>query len=459
MKESPFQFSKPCIAFFLFDMLSRFIGLFLLLLPLQFALNPSPSIDLSIARIGATLIFFWWLAETLGKRKMSLPSPLLVGSVVSFIFLAGISFLWAEDIDFWFRKFLFLLNFFPLIFVFFDLGREEKTRVFFVHMLLVGAGLVSIIAIGIFLSQFVLGEERVFSWLTTTLPFFLGQNLGAAVAEYPSLLVNIRGETILRATAFFPDPHVASFYFGMSGFLSLGLLFSTKKKFWFFLVALLLLTDLLTFSRGGYLGLLSGGLVFLLLSWKGFSLPTKKYIAGSLLALLIILVLWGEPVLSRLVSSFSLADTSSTERLVLWQRAIENIESSPFLGTGLGNYSLAVNPLADYRLPYYAHNLYLDIATELGLFGLFLFLLIIALAYSNILKNVRMSQATFFPASLLAALTLYLTHSLFETALYSVHILPLLVFVLAISFTQKEKARLPTLSRSNAGRANAVASA
>lgn len=151
----------------------------------------------------------------------------------------------------------------------------------------------------------------------------------------------------------------------------------------------------------------------------------------------IIMLLFGQPILSRFLSSFVLEDTSSTARVVLWREAIENIKERPLLGTGLGNYILAVNPAEDYRTPYYAHNLYLDVATELGLVGLFFFLLILFIPLFFSVRNYTQTK-NFFSLSLSAALVLYLTHSFFETALYSVHILPLLLFVLSLALLSNE---------------------
>lgn len=145
-------------------------------------------------------------------------------------------------------------------------------------------------------------------------------------------------------------------------------------------------------------------------------------LGGALLSL--------SPVGSRLVSSFSPADGSNSERLRLWQEALSHIAERPLFGTGLGNYPLLVKPSAGYREPIYVHNLFLDIAVETGLVGLFLFL---GFLFSGFLSAVRKWRKTgnIFYFSLVLALTIFSTHALFETPLFSVHVLPAFLLVVA----------------------------
>jgi hypothetical protein len=124
-----------------------------------------------------------------------------------------------------------------------------------------GSVAMAVVALMQFLSQFFFSLERVLNfWLTRIYPVFLGEAFAQSVAIHPSLLVNIAGETILRATGVFPDPHVAAFYFGMA--IPFGIWFALvaeKEKKTLFLVGsvILFVADLCTFSRGGYVGLLA----------------------------------------------------------------------------------------------------------------------------------------------------------------------------------------------------------
>ncbi|QQR78527.1 MAG: O-antigen ligase family protein [Candidatus Moraniibacteriota bacterium] len=406
-------------------------------LSFQFVLPLGALGDIPLARVMAALIVVIFLAQVFFRRVWRLPTLLFTGALFSFLGIALFSSLWAMRADLAVPKIAFLFNFLPLVFVWYDLSwKEPRYSIRLIQALLFGATGVASIGLIIFATQFFLGAGEVFHFLVEQiLPFFLGRELGALVASYPSLLVNVSGETVLRVTAFFPDPHVAAYFFGMSGLLALGMARQSGLRRYFGMATVLFLADILTFSRGGYIGLLSGWLIFLFLSWKDFSVSMKKGVGGALFLSFLAVSLLGQPVLSRFGSSFTLADASSTERIVLWQEALGYILDRPLLGTGLGNYIVVARPMLDTHAPFYAHNLYLDIALEIGILGLMLFLAI----YLYALRQAFCARHSDPLAPALVALfVLYLTHSLFETALYSVHVtlVLMLAFVLAASLKQ-----------------------
>jgi O-antigen ligase len=242
-------------------------------------------------------------------------------------------------------------------------------------------------------------------------------------------LVNIAGVTWLRLTSFFPDPHVASFFFGITGLLALSLFFETKRRWFLVTAGILLLADILTFSRGGYLGLIAALAVLL---W--FERQSVRYFVqwGLGLTLLLLSSLVLGPVWERLISSFSLGDASSTERLVLWQTAWETWMMHPFFGVGLGQYVEWLYPGQGGTLPYYAHNLFLDIGVELGILSLMTFLILLFGAWASVWPLVKQKQP--LALGIAAGLMLYGVHSLFETALFSVHILLLLTLLIGLAF-------------------------
>ena len=261
------------------------------------------------------------------------------------------------------------------------------------------------------------------------LPFFLGATFSDVVLEYPSLLVNIGGQTMLRGSAFFPDPHIAAFFFGMSVPFALALSVSAsgRKRIWFGITTILLvLADISTFSRGGLVALLLTGMVFLLVMMPHIVRRFGGAVITGVVALAVVLVL-PNPFSARLLSIASDTDASNIGRIAIWREAVAIIEEHPLLGVGLGNYSLAVKPSATYREPRYAHNLFLDTAAEIGLpVALFL---TIALMFV-VVRSFRASDVFIRAGG--ASLSIFLFHSFFETPVYSVHILPLLFSLVAM---------------------------
>lgn len=416
------------------------VTLYFFLLPFQFALSPVTGIDLAIIRIVSIAVVFVWCARGLLMKKLILPPLLPSFFLLSFLFLAGSSFVWAIESSFALRKALFLLSFLPLFFVFAAWFEEEQMiRVRFLRAYVLGAFGAAISSLILFFLQFVVGVEVLFSFITQkVLPFFLGATFGESVASYPSLLVNISGKTVLRASGVFPDPHMFSFYVGMAIPVAMALAFTdqSKKSFWLMVGIVLFIADLLTFSRGGYVGLVCAGVIFLVGTIGIFRFSFRQSVLAVVFLILLSGVLLISPIGTRLFSSFSLEDGSNVERLRLWQEASGHILERPFLGVGLGNYSLLVKPNAFYREPIYAHNLFFDITLELGMVGFFLFFSLVgcALMYAFLAWQKTRER---IPFSIALSLVLFLGHSFFETPLFSVHVLPVLLLFLAIGVSYK----------------------
>ena len=426
-------------------MVEKALFLFFLLLPFQFALNPVEGVDLAIARVVAIGIAGLFLLERLHAGSWKIPRSGALFAMMGFFLLAALSFSWSIEPAWSVRKFFFLLSFLPLWFVIVDtLYRGgERSAIFLSQGFFFGAVSMAIIALLQFFSQFIFSFARVVSFFMTEIyPIFLGGTFSQSVAIYPSLLVNIGGETILRATGAFPDPHVAAFYFGMAvpfG-LWLGLLVRKEKRVLFLSgTAILLLADLCTFSRGGYMGLLAlAGFftAFMLYHYrKEVNIAWKKNIFFGIIVVFVFGIIV-PPARERLIDTFSLTEGSNRARIILWQEAGEHIANRPWLGYGLGNYPLAVKPSADYREPIYIHNTYLDIWAELGIVGFVFFLLVFFLPVGIFFFRGSFSSIA-FPAFL--AMTLFLGHSIFENVIFSVHIIPILLFLITILSWHNER--------------------
>lgn len=423
---------------------------FLALLPFQWALSPTDTIDLPLVRLLAPLLFLLWIAEGLWRKRLKFSPSLSLFFLSAFLFWAGLSLLWVEDASFALRKILFLLSFLPLFVVFQESLTVKRFLERSLQVVVFSAALAALVGILQFSSQFIFGIERVFAfWIGEILPVFLGGAFGAQVMAYPSLLVNLGGMTVLRASAFFPDPHMFSLYLGLSLPLAAFLFWKARETksqhAVFFLAAflLILVADILTFSRGGYVGLVGGLLVFGGIFFFRGSASTFAF-KQKLLFCLVLTILGGtlltSPIGTRFLSSFSTEDGSNIERLRLWEEATHFIRAHPIGGSGIGNYPLAVKPSAGYREPIYVHNLFLDIAVETGLAGLFFFLGFFVTLFISLWKKIQ--DHSFFSAALFISLTIFFTHALFETPLYSVQVLPALLFVAALASMKERKALL-----------------
>lgn len=137
-------------------------------------------------------------------------------------------------------------------------------------------------------------------------------------------------------------------------------------------IILLVTCLVLTYSRGAWL---SAAAVVLFFGLYG----NRKFL--WLLLAVPLSICGQETALERLISIFHPTDTSASLRLALWHSTLAMIADQPWLGIGWGAYWL-VYPRYDFFIQdpsttiFHAHNMYLNIAAEIGIPGLLLFLAI-----------------------------------------------------------------------------------
>lgn len=191
----------------------------------------------------------------------------------------------------------------------------------------------------------------------------------------------------------------------------------------------------LTFSRGGWIGLLVAifAVLILLVYWWSIQLPTfwrtwsLPILLTSMSLLLMLAVLFVEPVRDRVFSIFAgRNDSSNNFRINVWAAVIEMIRDRPILGIGPGNTAFnKIYPL--YQRPRYtalsAYSIVLEIAVETGFIGLacFFWLLIVTFNQGMIqLRRLRLlrSQEGFWLIGVVAALLGTLAHNTVDTVWY-----------------------------------------
>jgi len=401
-------------------------------LPFQLALNPVNGVDLASIRVLILALFCIWLAQGLKNKKITIGNNLQTWLINSFLFLNLFSIIAAKNTDWSARKLLFLFSIFPVYFVASYLISTQKRMMQIIRTLVFSGAIVAGIGIVQFAAQFIVGFQQAYVfWAKHVIVPFLGQSFGEEVLKNPSWLVNIAGKTYLRATSLFPDPHMFSFYLGLLAPLALGLALSSKKQkilpFLFFTI--ILAADLLTFSRGGYVGLFAGLVFAGTFFWK----KIRSRYRGIMMAagvLILAVMLIPSPVSQRFLSSFNLKEGSNQGRLAMWAKASDVTIGHPLIGVGIGNYPLEVVPTASYRDPIYAHNTYLDIAAETGILNALIWIGILAVATAGFWKKAQENILFFF---LTMSLVIFSAHSVVETALYSPVVLTLLLILISLN--------------------------
>jgi O-antigen ligase len=191
--------------------------------------------------------------------------------------------------------------------------------------------------------------------------------------------------------------------------LSLYLLFSAKKNqylrkiFYFAGTLLLIFIVIVTYSRGALLAMIIS------LIFYGIILKSKTIIIFILFSPIILLTMFSESF-GHLINAFT---TGGSGRIEIYINELNNIFSNILFGNGF-----------DYYLSGSAHNIILQIVSQIGLIGLGLFIIVFIFILLNnyllILKNYH--TRNHLGISLISSQIGFLFHGLFESVLTSTRI-------------------------------------
>lgn len=206
---------------------------------------------------------------------------------------------------------------------------------------------------------------------------FTGQTPGIANAS-------LGGELILRAYGTFSHPNVLAGFLVI--FMSVILANMVKKnKFQFIQWLSIIIGSIalfLTLSR----------IAIILWLVAIFLILITKYKLNKIIILLIPLILgvfFLSPLYLRFVN-LTLGNESISNRIILIDASIKMFNKSPLLGVGLNNFIVnipEVIKITSTSLLQPVHNIYLLILSEVGLFGIIVFLGLLYFSFKSVSKN------------------------------------------------------------------------
>lgn len=161
-------------------------------------------------------------------------------------------------------------------------------------------------------------------------------------------------------------------------------------------LGLFILLCMLTLSRAAYISM---GVLFILYIFhnKKKSIFNKFFtiIAFGLIVAALLFVASAVvhiPILEIMSKRFDLGSSSmqtGSGRLILWENSIITFSNYPFLGIGI-NSSLTYN-VQQYGTTIYVHNTYLDVLSEMGLFGFIAYIALLLVVLKQNIKNIKVS--------------------------------------------------------------------
>ncbi|WGV28351.1 IctB family putative bicarbonate transporter [Halotia branconii] len=189
---------------------------------------------------------------------------------------------------------------------------------------------------------------------------------------------------------------------------------------------------ILTFSRGGWIGLLVAilSVMALLVYWWSVQMPpfwrtwSLPIMLGGLIGVLVLAVIFVEPLRIRVFSIFAdRQDSSNNFRRNVWDAVFEMIRDRPIIGIGPGHNAFnKIYPL--YQHPRYsalsAYSIFLEVAVETGFIGLACFLWLIIVTINTAFMQLRRLRESrniegFWLIGAVAALLGMLAHGTVDT--------------------------------------------
>jgi putative inorganic carbon (HCO3(-)) transporter len=252
---------------------------------------------------------------------------------------------------------------------------------------------------------------RVTLYLMVILTLFLA---GQGIYQF-HVGTGIAGQTMIdgriRGIGIFADPNdLALTFLIVMPFVFFTLLDSRSllvKLQSIVIIVVLVYPLFLTGSRGGFLSLAA---VAFLLFIRRFGLR-----AGSIVGILLVAALFafGPDRLSQL----SPEEASAAGRIEAWGRGLELFSANPLFGVGAGMF-------LEYHVRT-AHNSFVLCASELGLFGLYVWLMLIVVSMRNLFfmsteaRNSQMTSFALLGDSLLFAFVAFITSAFFLSRTYN----------------------------------------
>lgn len=190
------------------------------------------------------------------------------------------------------------------------------------------------------------------------------------------------------------DPNITA------AFLSFFFLFLLLQKGHLFTKILLFAGIILTFSRGAYIAIAVALLLYFIFTYRRTLKKNlvKTFIGVTAIAGITLYILSATlnfSIIDMATGRFEDATLDNgSGRTTLWENAVTTFQDFPLFGIG-ANASLEYNT-EHYNNPHYVHNTYLEVLSELGITGFFIYIAGIALALRTAYQACRYNSSYAF---------------------------------------------------------------
>ncbi len=433
----------PFIAVLTGDVKRFFLAILVFTLPIQLDitirhsghLGGAAGFIISLFDITLAILYILWISELVrNKRKInffpsiSLPFFLLIGiATLSMVNASSpkLSLFEIVQVLKMYLGFLYIVN---------NIKNRKEIQ-FVVVFLLLGLFLESVLG----LAQYKFDRPFV--------PSILG---GPEKLGYIKL-----GESLSRISGTWASYNDFAWYITFMLPISMSLLFSEIRRIYKWMCGLTLVAGIgaliCTLSRAGWYSFVVAALIVLLLSFSKTKGKTGlRNFSTSIVAILIIIsiIVTVNPQFLNIVNRRVFSDDygAARSRIPLMQVAYSIIKANPLLGIGINNYTevmedydttdIGVTSLTTYQV----HNIFLQIAADMGIIALVIFIWLIFMVYKQGLSYIRASEGPIsaIVIGLIAGITAFLIHGLVDAASLGNHLFLIFWFFTGIIIAIKK---------------------
>ncbi|MEK7124052.1 MAG: O-antigen ligase family protein, partial [Patescibacteria group bacterium] len=308
--------------------------------------------------------------------------------------VAVFSLLKAQDFIFGARRLVYFANLGMLFFAARAVVKKENLAEFSKNIIISGAIIAVAGAAQLVSSYLMTIDDFAEFWALTVQQNLYGKAWAYIVISANTWFAYYQDTIHLRVFSFFPDTHSFPLYLLIVSSFVLSLILRAKfiigKNYFWFLAFLNLFTACLILSgtRGIWASIVFPAAFSVWVLFNDFE--TKKYARFLFLPIMLFFLLLPLAALvytssqfkspetesekniftERLKSIIDAGETSNSGRIFIWKETLKSIAREPLLGVGLGNFPVVLKEdVALLKAGASAHNLYLNILAEIGIFG------------------------------------------------------------------------------------------
>jgi len=251
--------------------------------------------------------------------------------------------------------------------------------------------------------------------------------------------VTLFSDIKVRVVSLFENPNILAMFLVIAFPFVLATYCLAQKRneriLCFLVSALIVMCTLFTWSRGAWLAIIFGTLIFFMI----YTRKSFRFFGILIFAIPMLPLVLPDNVINRFLSITNLADSSISYRIYTWKGTMNMIGKYLFGGIGYGNESFqSIYPnyaYAGMEASAHSHSLFLQIITYMGILGIIVFAIVMILNFQKCFEYIKKPENTtskLYVAAAISSLVAALVMGIFDYIWYNYRVLYVFWIVIAI---------------------------